>query len=183
MRAGNFASHIERSYGSDRMKKIGIYKIQSKIKPERCYIGSATDITKRKSTHFIRLRRGIHNSIILQNHFNKYGESDLEFSILLLCERNDLLKAEQFFIDSINPYFNICKIAGSPLGLKKSEEHKRKLREINLGKKHSQETIEKMKEAHKGHQNTLGKKWSEETKKKQSESIKIWWIKRKQKAA
>jgi len=94
----------------------GIYKITSLIKPNRCYIGSTINIKKRWIRHLGNLKEGNHHSIKLQRHYNKYGRSDLRFSILLECEREDLIKIEQYFIDSYNPYFNNCKIAGSLFG-------------------------------------------------------------------
>jgi len=145
----------------------GIYKIQSRIKTERIYIGSAVNIQKRWSYHKEDLRKNKHTNKRLQNHFNKYSESDLQFSILLGCEKEELLKHEQFFIDSLNPYFNICKTAGNKLGVKASIETIEKLRISHLGKssglgtKRSEETKIKMSEMRKGRKR---KPHSEETK-------------------
>jgi group I intron endonuclease len=101
------------------MKISGIYQIQSKIKPERIYIGSAININSRWNMHLFRLRKKEHHSIKLQNHYNKYRESDLQFSVLLGCDKGDLIKIEQYFIDSYNPWFNIAKKAGSALGIRR----------------------------------------------------------------
>jgi group I intron endonuclease len=109
------------------MKISGIYKIQSIVKSERIYIGSAVSINQRWNLHLSMLRRNVHDNKKLQSHFNKYGESDLQFSILLGCEKEDLIKIEQYFIDSYNPWFNHCKIAGNKLGVKASEETKEKM--------------------------------------------------------
>jgi group I intron endonuclease len=109
------------------MKISAIYIIKSIIKPERSYIGSAVRIDLRWNLHLSRLRRNIHDNKKLQSHFNKYGESDLQFSILLGCEKEDLIKIEQYFIDSYNPWFNHCKIAGNKLGVKTSDETKEKM--------------------------------------------------------
>jgi group I intron endonuclease len=106
----------------------GIYKIQSKIKPERIYIGSAIDYKNRKSTHLNNLRKNKHHSIKLQNHYNEYGESDLIFKLIEPCFPQFLLCREQEYIDSLNPYFNICKTAGSSLGIKRSDEYIKKLK-------------------------------------------------------
>jgi group I intron endonuclease len=117
------------------MNKISaIYKIQSQINPKRIYIGSAVNLNHRWLCHLSNLRNNKHHSIKLQRHFNKYGESDLQFSILLGCEKEDLLKTEQYFIDSYNPYFNVCKTAGSQLGMKRSDSYKIKCRERMIGK-------------------------------------------------
>jgi group I intron endonuclease len=111
------------------MKISGIYKIQSKIKPKRIYIGSAKNILIRWKLHLRSLRLNKHHSALLQRHYNKYSESDLLFSVLLGCDKEDLIKTEQYFLDSYQPYFNICKIAGSSLGRKHSEESKKKMSE------------------------------------------------------
>ena len=129
----------------------GIYKIQSIIKPERYYIGSAINIGSRLKTHFKALRNNLHHSDKLQNHYNKYGAEDLQLFILLECNKEELLKEEQYFIDSLTPYFNICRVAGSPLGVIRSEETKKKLSESlkgrtspNKGRKLTEEHKEKI---------------------------------------
>ena len=60
----------------------------------------------------------MHKNRLLQAHYNEYGRSDLVFEILeggLL--KSELIQREQFYIDTINPYFNICRIAGSGKGI------------------------------------------------------------------
>jgi len=116
------------------MKITGIYQIQSKIKPDRIYIGSAINIKNRQNQHLCYLKQNKHHSEKLQRHFNKYGISDLQFSIVLGCEKEDLIKIEQYYLDSYKPYFNNCQIAGSRLGSKASEETKRKMSNIRKGK-------------------------------------------------
>lgn len=114
---------------------FGIYKIQSIIKPDKIYIGSAIDIFKRWNQHLYKLKKKIHVNKKLQYHFDKYNESDLWFSIILYgCNKNELIIIEQLFLDSYKPWFNICKIAGSTLGIKASEESKQKMRKAQKGK-------------------------------------------------
>ena len=155
------------------MKISGIYQIQSKIKPERIYIGSAINIQHRWNDHLSRMRRNKHHSKKLQNHFNKYGKIDLQFSVLLGCEKENLIKTEQYFIDSHKPWFNIRIKAESNFGLKSSEETKRKLRNKvpwNKGLKGvSEETREKMRSSHLGQvSGHKGHPHSETTKKNMS---------------
>lgn len=139
------------------MNISGIYQIQSKLKPERIYIGSAMNIHNRWGVHLCDLRKNQHANKKLQNHFNKYGESDLQFSILLGCEKEYLIVNEQFFIDSYKPFFNIRIKADSNLGVKYSEEVCKKMGALakgrpspNKGKKASEETRKKQSEAKKG---------------------------------
>ena len=91
----------------------GIYKIQSILKPDKFYIGSAQNLHRRWIIHLNFLKHNTHRNRKLQNHYNKYGEIDLQFSIICVCDKNDLLKKEQYFINLYKPYFNICLIAGS----------------------------------------------------------------------
>ena len=140
------------------MKNSGIYKIQSIIKPERCYIGSAVCIGKRWNEHLRTLRKGNHKNSKLQNHFNKYGKNDFIFSIIICCDKEDLIITEQFFIDSYKPWFNLCKIAGNTLG---------------IHFKLSEETKIKISNSHKGINVWMkGRHLSEETKLKQSKALK-----------
>jgi len=172
------------------MKISGIYQIQSKLKPERIYIGSAVNINHRQETHLSDLKLNKHHNRKLQNHYNKYGEIDLQFSVLCECDIEKLIIMEQKYINSYKPFFNINPIAKSRLGAKCSDQTCKKLGErmkgkkYHLGIKHSDETKRKMSEAWKkrkpwsdetkekfrqhmiGNKNTLGTHLSEETKKK-----------------
>jgi group I intron endonuclease len=53
---------------------------------------------------------------------------DLIFSIIEYCPKDKLIEREQYWIDTLKPEFNICKIAGFTLGVKYSEKAKRNLR-------------------------------------------------------
>ena len=128
------------------MKISGIYKIESTLKFEQIYIGSAIDISKRWNEHLYRLSKNKHENPRLQNHVNKYGISDLKFSIIVICSKEELkpingvIWIEQAFIwaykyqNSDRPYFNICPIAGSPLGAKRSEQGCRNIGNAKKGK-------------------------------------------------
>lgn len=108
-------------------KNSGIYQIQSKVDKIKIYVGSAINLYRRKQEHFNDLLKNKHCNTILQNHANKYGINDLTFTVLeLVPDKSNLISTEQRYIDSKSPSFNICKIAGSTLGTKQSEETKRK---------------------------------------------------------
>lgn len=118
------------------MKISAIYKIQSIIHPDRIYVGSAINIKKRWWNHLSDLKKNRHHSIILQNHYNKYGKSDLIFIIIEPCLPEFLIIREQYHVDTLNPYFNVCKTVSHSGGMK--------------GKHHSEETIKQMEKSHKG---------------------------------
>ena len=140
---------------SETNKITGIYQIQSKIRPERIYIGSAINIHVRWNRHLNDLRNNRHHSSKLQNHYYKYGESDLQFSIIFRCGQKQLIMYEQHYLDLIHPFFNNRKKADSNLGMKYSEEHKRKI---------SDETKKKISEKLKGNKNSLGFKHNKNLK-------------------
>lgn len=174
----------------------GIYKIQSKYKPERIYIGSAKNIRLRFWHHKHHLINNKHHSPKLQNHWNKYGSLDLSFNIIeefVFISKEHLLNREQYYIDLYKPWFNTCIIAGSHLGTQRSEESKqkhrkpcleetkRKISESSKGKKMSDEARNKMRIAKLGKKQSQeainkriaklkGRKHSEESKRKMSEA-------------
>lgn len=126
----------------------GIYQIISKTHSERVYIGSACNMRSRKNMHMSELKKGKHGNSKLQRHYNKYGEGDLVFNTLCCCEKESLIEMEQFYIDSKKTWFNICKIAGSSLGVKRrplTEKEREAKRICSTGRKHSKESIELLK--------------------------------------
>lgn len=147
------------------LTRSGIYKIVSE-KTNDCYIGSASNLSNRKSDHFRTLKVNKHGNPNLQAHANKYGISDLRFSIIEFCDKPDLKNREQFYMDKLSPTFNIHKKSTSPEGRTVSEETKKKISESHKGLTHTKETKKKLSEY------WTGKPKSEETKKKMSEAQK-----------
>lgn len=91
----------------------GIYQIKN-IVSGKLYVGSSNIVQKRRSQHLRELRKGIHSNLKLQNAWNKYGESNFEFSIIETCEVEDLQTREQFYISSMFPFYNIADVVGIP---------------------------------------------------------------------
>jgi hypothetical protein len=112
--------------------KSGIYEIRNLFTGD-CYIGSSINLTQRKNRHFKDLKNNCHHSIILQRSFNKHGAEFFRFNVLEVIEdKTMLLTREQFYLDLIKPKYNICTIAGSPLGTKGSKESCEKKRKYAL---------------------------------------------------
>jgi group I intron endonuclease len=157
------------------MVLTGIYKIQSISHPNRYYIGSAVNIYYRWVYHVWKLNKNIHHSHKLQNHFNKYGKNDLMFSVIEqfdFVSKDHLLLKEQYYIDTLNPWFNICKIAGSCLGIKRSKQTCDKISKGNSGKIRSVEICLQNSKRLMGKGNpNYGKKQSQETRNKRSKKL------------
>ena len=77
--------------------KTGIYMIRNKINDKK-YIGQAVDIDKRWREHISELNGNKHSNQYLQNSWNKYGADNFEFTIICLCEEEEL---DEFEIDMI----------------------------------------------------------------------------------
>lgn len=103
------------------MNKIGIYKIVNKIN-QKSYVGSSVRLIYRHKRHLSDLRTNQHHSLALQRAYNKYGESNFEFTIIEYCNNSNILEREQYYIDALKPEYNICRIAGNCLGIKHSKE-------------------------------------------------------------
>lgn len=163
----------------------GIYRILNKINGN-CYIGSSLKCRKKDIKHHLSTLR--HNSSrcsILQKAFNKYGEDNFEFQVILCCKPEYRLYYEQQLIRELNSQYNVfTNVSDSPLrqftfteqsklkmsiahkGKKLSEQHKHNISLANKGRVFSKESKDKIRKAK---QNTT---LSQETIKKMSEAKK-----------
>lgn len=141
-------------------KKSGIYRWTHK-ESVKSYIGSSVNLGQRFASYFTYnwIASQAKHSIICKALL-KYGYSEFSLEILEYCNQEDVLKREQFYLDSLNPEYNILKTAGSRLGSEQSEETKAKIRKALTGYKHSEITKSKIKAAR------LGLSLSVETKAK-----------------
>jgi len=108
--------------------KTGVYQIIN-LNNMKSYVGSAanpTGIRKRKTRHLNDLRRGIHSNPHLQNAFKKHGEDSFIFFPLEFCPPEKCVEQEQFWMNLVKPEYNISPTAGSTLGVKQTDETKRK---------------------------------------------------------
>lgn len=114
----------------------GIYKITNTIN-NKIYIGSAVDLCQRWSDHKSFLRKQKHQNKYLQQSFNKHGQDAFIFTVLMYCDKKDLLFFEQrfidFYFDNCKTCYNISPTAGSTLGKITSTETKKKLSLAKLG--------------------------------------------------
>lgn len=127
----------------------------------RFYIGSTLNLKLRIADHFNKLKGNRHDNKRLQNCYNKNG-NNFEVLILEECNQEKLLEIEQFWIDIMQPYYNICKVAGRTSGYVHEEQSKlnmsiskKKLYQEgfkvwNVGISHAQETKDKISNTLKG---------------------------------
>lgn len=144
----------------------GIYKITNVVTGDT-YVGASSDLQKRKRTHLSALRSKNHKNRHLQASWDANEEISFQFEVLEYVDEADLMEMEQFYIDTLNPSFNIQRVAGgSPSGIVRTEEAKKRMSIAATGRVLSDETKRKIGIAKTGNKNCVGRVMSEETKRK-----------------
>jgi group I intron endonuclease len=175
------------------MENCGVYAIVNKVNSKR-YVGSSHNIEVRWRQHRNRLRCGKHVNCHLQMAWNKYGESNFEFIVLLECEPDELIEIEQCHMDNLLPEYNLLPFAIGVIGYKYSPETCAKLSAIRKGKPghpNTQETKDKISAKLMGHpvsKETIEKwaskqrgiKQSEERKQTTSEAMKLYFARQRE---
>lgn len=113
---------------ANNRKKIGVYRWINNFKG-KTYIGSFINLSVRFYTYY-SLRYLAKSNRPMERALLKYGFSNFSLEILEYCNLEDLLKREQYYLDTLKPEYNIVEIAGSTLGYKHSEESLKKMRDF-----------------------------------------------------
>lgn len=83
----------------------GIYKITN-IKNGMFYLGGSKDINKRWNQHKRDLSKNRHHSIHFQRAWNKHGENNFLFEIIETTTEKELIKKEQYYLNTLKPWKN-----------------------------------------------------------------------------
>lgn len=150
-----------------------IYCIENTLNNKK-YIGRSSYGNKRISEHIRSLKKGSHYNDYLQRSWNSDGESSFIFYIILECDSHeDLDYWEEYYINfykTSEHLFGYNLDTGGSCNKRHSEETINKIREAHIGKTHSEETKNKIsKNNHwkgKGGEDTpfYGKRHTEEVK-------------------
>ena len=111
------------------------------------YIGSSCNLKARIHSHFLLLRNKRHENYKLREDVDNYGIENFEWKILIYCNKEDLLKKEQLFINKYNSTNLNC---GYNLALKTNrfemtDEVRERMRKTKEEKK-QRESLEKLKQ-------------------------------------
>lgn len=112
----------------------GIYAIVN-LASGALYIGGSVNVRHRWSVHRHMLNRGAHHSPPLQRAWLKRGAESFEFALLEECQPEDLERREQLYIDALKPTYNLGTTARPGLGMKRSDETRRKIAAALKGNK------------------------------------------------
>jgi len=120
----------------------GVYCILN-LNTDKRYVGSAAkSLAGRIRSHRYYLNQGTHRNKHLQRSWAKYGAGQFRFHILQKCPADDCILREQDWIDfyraSDRRYgYNKSPTAGSPLGVKHTQQTRNKVSAALIGKKKS----------------------------------------------
>ncbi len=102
------------------VNKTGVYRWINIIN-NKCYIGSSINLSKRLRDYYnksyLDRKLLISNSRIFKAIL-KYGIQNFHLEILEYCNKEILIRKEQYYINTLQPEYNILKFAGSSLGYK-----------------------------------------------------------------
>lgn len=137
----------------------GVYIIRNSSNG-KVYVGSSSDLKRRRSEHFRDLSKGMHFNPYLQASWNKYGKHCFQWIVLVSCNSSELLTKEQRILDNYienlgwESLYNIQPTVNS-----------------NLGKSYSLEARANMSRARIGNKNWAGKHHTVETKAKIAKAL------------
>ena len=97
-----------------------------------------------------RLETGSGNRMAIYLAISKYGLNNFTLEILEYCCKDATIEREQFYLDKLQPEYNLLKKAGSNYGFKHSLLSRKKMSELALGRFVSEETRIKNSEALRG---------------------------------
>jgi len=120
--------------------RTGIYMWTNLI-TNKSYVGSAINLSKRLKNYYnisyLERETKTNNSMIYRALL-KYGYSNFKLDIIEICKPFDLIKREQYYLDRLNPEYNVLKTAGSLLGFKHSKDTIERMRTSKLGRNRSE---------------------------------------------
>lgn len=135
----------------------GIYAILNRFS-NNFYIGSSEHVFRRFRHHVNHLRRGIHHSLRLQWAWKNKSEDTFVFILIEVASADlDLIARENEFISEFRPEYNTAVAADNPM----------------LGRKHSPESIAKMRRNRAGKGMGSRPPLSPQTRAKMSDAAKL----------
>jgi len=128
------ADALNKQIQDENQGKSGVYRWTNKTNG-KTYVGSSCNLRVRL-TNYYNVKHLSKWDGLMVRALLKFGYSNFKLEILEYCLPEDVINREQYYLDLLQPEYNIYKVAGSPSGYKHTEETLAKLREIKKGNKH-----------------------------------------------
>lgn len=174
------------------VRQSGFYVIKN-IVNLKVYVGMASNLSKRKSEHFRKLKLSSHCNDYLQRSYNKYGVNNFDFIVLEFCDKESLCIREHNWCVKLKAHdksygYNLAetgfnkfnghseetkiKMSNANKGKIISKETRLKISASKMGVKNSEESKKKIRKWYKNNEHPMTKGHSFESRKKMSESRK-----------
>lgn len=118
----------------ENRNKSGIYRWRNNING-KSYVGSGVNLSKRLRSYYNEKELN-RNSRPIKDALLKYGHNNFTVEILEYCTETQLLEREQFYLDTVDPEYNVLKFAYSLSGFKHSSETIEKLKDKVISPEH-----------------------------------------------
>lgn len=146
----------------DTNGKIGVYAWVNKIN-NKVYVGSGEPLYLRLSDYYQNWYIISRSNLYIVRALSKYTMANFSLHIEY-TDSNNLIACEQKWIDLLNPEYNTNPYAGNTKGYKHTTESLEMMRQKALGRKHSEVVKKSMSVNRMGENNSFfGKKHSPET--------------------
>jgi len=150
---------------SNNKNKAGIY-LWTHLESGKKYVGSAVDLSRRLSYYYslsaLKRRDNYISRAIINYGYSSFSLTILEYIDIFNLSKDSaktlILEREQYYLDTLEPEYNILNSAGNNLGYKHSEDTLIKMSGENhymFGKNHSLESLVKMSLVKKGENNPM----------------------------
>lgn len=126
--------------------KCGIY-IFINLENGKRYIGSSNNLYNRLHEHYHNLKNNKTHNKHLQAAWNKYGETKFIYGILEYCDEAIQFDREQYYLDFMQPEYNLTPNVVASIGIRVSDETKNKISNT-LKNKYASKEIEPYKQQH-----------------------------------
>lgn len=139
---------------SENRLKAGIYLWYNNVN-DKYYVGSSSNIARRMAYYFslASLRHPSNNNMVICQALLKYNHSSFSLMVLEYCEVSNLLHREQYWIDTLNPNYNVLRYAYNFFGYKPTPESILLMSQSAIIRVHAESTKEKISGSMKGENN------------------------------
>jgi len=144
--------------------RSGVYAFICNVN-NKYYIGSAVDLYNRLRDYHQPWYLAKHASDVVVRAINKHGMDNFTIAILEYTTIDGTVSAEQVWIDTFKPVYNVLTKAGSSLGYQHTDENKLKISKQMTGKTRSKKVRDAIAERQLGYLNTFyGKSHTQQAK-------------------
>lgn len=148
------ADTFKKKVVKDNRGKSGVY-IWINNTNGKSYVGSSIDLVSRFYSYYSLRFLEEQTSSLICKALLKYGHSAFTLDVLEYCGPEEIIAREQYYIDLLQPEYNIQKVAGSSFGQKRTDETKLKISKYRSGRALSEETKEKIAAARLGQKHSV----------------------------